>query len=452
MLPRILILDDESSICVSLSLALQPNYDVAWETDPRLGLARLQGESFDLVLLDMVIGEYDGLDLLEQIRSLDPWVAVIMMTAHGSIRSSVSAMKRGAFMYLTKPLDLEELQIHIQQALEFRALNDSVAYLNERLRAQSQAEQLVGVSPAMQGVLQMIEKFRNVDANVLIHGESGTGKSLVAQALHFQGKWKHFVSVNCSAMDERQLEEELFGYKSGVYPGSVGDQRGKLDYANQGTLYLDGIGDMPLSFQAKFLRVLQEKAFTPVGGREIHRFDARVIAASNRDLRAMVEAGAFRPGPVLPAQYGGNRPGRPCGSGERTSPCCAPSLSSEATPWAAAVPSSRALPPRPRSCSTPMITREMFGNWPMPSNMRGSWRRMNGSGAGTCLTASPMGTRAANLASRKNCWKGKPCSSWNKWPSYPPSSATGGKRKAMAAELGISERGLWNKLKEYDLA
>ena len=143
MLPRILILDDESSICVSLSLALQPNYDVAWETDPRLGLARLQGESFDLVLLDMVIGEYDGLDLLEQIRSLDPWVAVIMMTAHGSIRSSVSAMKRGAFMYLTKPLDLEELQIHIQQALEFRALNDSVAYLNERLRAQSQAEQLV---------------------------------------------------------------------------------------------------------------------------------------------------------------------------------------------------------------------------------------------------------------------------------------------------------------------
>lgn len=428
MLPRILILDDESSICVSLSLALQPNYDVAWETDPRLGLARLQGESFDLVLLDMVIGEYDGLDLLEQIRSLDPWVAVIMMTAHGSIRSSVSAMKRGAFMYLTKPLDLEELQIHIQQALEFRALNDSVAYLNERLRAQSQAEQLVGVSPAMQGVLQMIEKFRNVDANVLIHGESGTGKSLVAQALHFQGKWKHFVSVNCSAMDERQLEEELFGYKSGVYPGSVGDQRGKLDYANQGTLYLDGIGDMPLSFQAKFLRVLQEKSFTPVGGREIHRFDTRVIAASNRDLRAMVEAGAFRRDlfyrlntveidlpplrerrediPLLCAQFiqRSNTLG-----GRRTK---LKGITAEA-----------------RSCSTPMITREMFGNWPTPSNMRGSWRRMNGSGAGTCLTASPMGTRAANLASRKNCWKGKPCSSWNKWPSYPPSSATAASAK-----------------------
>mgnify|MGYP000011697775 FL=1 len=451
MLPRILILDDESSICVSLSLALQPNYDVAWETDPRLGLARLQGESFDLVLLDMVIGEYDGLDLLEQIRSLDPWVAVIMMTAHGSIRSSVSAMKRGAFMYLTKPLDLEELQIHMQQALEFRALNDSVAYLNERLRAQSQAEQLVGVSPAMQGVLQMIEKFRNVDANVLIHGESGTGKSLVAQALHFQGKWKHFVSVNCSAMDERQLEEELFGYKSGVYPGSVGDQRGKLDYANQGTLYLDGIGDMPLSFQAKFLRVLQEKAFTPVGGREIHRFDTRVIAASNRDLRAMVEAGAFR---------------RDLFYRLNTVEIDLPPLRErrEDIPLLCAQFLQRSNALGGRRTKLKGITaeaQELLNAYDYPGNVRELANAIEYAG----IVAADEWIRGRDLPYRfsygdtgsepgvsEKLLEGKTLQQLEQMAILSAFQRHGGKRKAMAAELGISERGLWNKLKEYDLA
>lgn len=316
----------------------------------------------------------------------------------------------------------------MQQALEFRALNDSVAYLNERLRAQSQAEQLVGVSPAMQGVLQMIEKFRNVDANVLIHGESGTGKSLVAQALHFQGKWKHFVSVNCSAMDERQLEEELFGYKSGVYPGSVGDQRGKLDYANQGTLYLDGIGDMPLSFQAKFLRVLQEKAFTPVGGREIHRFDARVIAASNRDLRAMVETGAFR---------------RDLFYRLNTVEIDLPPLRErrEDIPLLCAQFLQRSNALGGRRTKLKGITaeaQELLNAYDYPGNVRELANAIEYAGIvaadewirGRDLPYRfPTGMPETQPGPKKPSWKAKPCRNWSGSLSYPPSSATAASAK-----------------------
>lgn len=183
MLPRILIVDDESSICISLSLALEPEYEVVWETDPIRALERLQTEPIDLVLLDMVIGPYDGLDILMKIKKLAPLAAVIMMTAYGSIRSSVSAMTRGAFTYLTKPLDLEELKIYIRQALEFRSLNENVTYLNDQLEAQNQAEELIGTSPALEQVRTMLRKFQNVDVNVLITGESGTGKRIAAHTL-----------------------------------------------------------------------------------------------------------------------------------------------------------------------------------------------------------------------------------------------------------------------------
>lgn len=309
----------------------------------------------------------------------------------------------------------------------------------------------MGVSPAMQGVLQMIEKFRNVDANVLIHGESGTGKSLVAQALHFQGKWKHFVSVNCSAMDERQLEEELFGYKSGVYPGSVGDQRGKLDYANQGTLYLDGIGDMPLSFQAKFLRVLQEKAFTPVGGREIHRFDARVIAASNRDLRAMVEAGAFR---------------RDLFYRLNTVEIDLPPLRErrEDIPLLCAQFIQRSNTLGGRRTKLKGITaeaQELLNAYDYPGNVRELANAIEYAG----IVAADEWIRGRDLPYRfsygdtgsepgvsEKLLEGKTLQQLEQMAILSAFQRHGGKRKAMAAELGISERGLWNKLKEYDLA
>lgn len=449
MQSRVLIIDDESSICISLSLALQPEYDVAWESDPMKGLERMQAESFDLLLLDLVIGEHDGLEVLEKAKKIDPRIVVIMMTAYGSIRSSVSAMKRGAFTYLTKPLDLEEIQIHMRQALEFRALNDSVAYLNERLRDQVQTGELVGVSPAMQNVLQMIEKFRDVDANVLISGESGTGKGLVAQALHFQGKRKHFVWVNCSAMDEDRFEEEFFGCKSGAYPGVVHDRRGKLDYADQGTLYLESIGDMPLSFQAKLLRVLEEKAFTPVGVRDIRHFDTRVIASTNRDLRALVEQRLFREDLLywintveinLPPL--------------RERPEDIPIL------CAYFIQNSNILQSKP--CKIRGITAEaqdLLNAYHYPGNVRELANTIDCAG----IVASDEWIRVKDLPYRftdtatsidasDKLLTGMTLQELERMAILASYRRHGGKRKLIAAELGISERGLWNKLKEYDLA
>lgn len=448
MQPRILILDDESSICISLSLALQPEYDTAWETDPTKGLTRLQNDTFDLVLLDLVIGEYDGLQILEEIRRIDPRTAVIMMTAYGSIRSSVSAMKRGAFTYLTKPLDLEELQIFIRQALEFRSLNDNVAYLNAQLRDHDLTEELIGESPAMQSVLQMIEKFREVDANVLISGESGTGKSLVAKALHSPEKRGHFVSINCSAIEEDRLEEEFFGYKAGAVRGAVHDCRGKLDYADQGTLFLDGIGDLPLTFQAKLLRALQEKTFSPLGGREIHRFDTRVIAASNRNLRDMVENGLFR---------------RDLFYRLNTVEIDMPPLRErrEDIPALCALFIRRSvmLQNKPRKIKgVTSEVEELLCAHDYPGNVRELANTVEYAGIvsnDSWIKVKDLPYRftdtTQNTGDAESLFAGKTLQELERLAIASAYKRNGGKRKLIAAELGISERGLWNKLKEYDL-
>lgn len=448
MQSKVLIIDDETSICISLSLALQPEYDVAWETDPLRALERCQSESFDLVLLDLVIGGHDGLEILEKMRKLDPRVAVIMMTAYGSIRSSVNAMKLGAFSYLTKPLDLEELQIYMRQALEFRALNDSVNYLNAQLRDKDQFGELVGKSPAMQPVLEMIEKFRDADANVLITGESGTGKSLAARALHADGKRGHFVSVNCAATEESRLEEEFCGSKCGAYPGAVYDQRGKLDFVDQGTLYLNGIGEMPLSFQAKLLRILQEKAFSPVGGREIHRFETRVVASTNRDLRKMTESGQFRRDlfyrlNILEINMPPLRERR------------------EDIPLLCAYFIRRNNAKQDEAHKIKGITEEaqsMLCAHDYPGNVRELANAIEYAG----IVANDEWIRVKDLPYRitgpsqasdapEQFFAGKTLQELEKLAIMNSYRHNGGKRKLIAAELGISERGLWNKLKEYDL-
>ena len=449
MQSRVLIIDDESSICISLSLALQPEYETAWETDASKGLERLQTESFDLVLLDLVIGEADGLEVLEKIRRQDPGVAVIMMTAYGSIRSSVSAMKRGAFTYLTKPLDLEELQIFIRQALEFRALNDSVAYLNAQLQDQAQLDELVGTSPATRNILQMVEKFRDVDANVLITGESGTGKSLVARALHFQGKRRHFVTINCAAVGRDRLEEELFGYKAGAFRGATHDQRGKLEYADRGTLYLDGIGDMPLDFQAKLLRALQEKSFVPMGGRELRRFDTRVVASTNRDLAAMMEEGLFR---------------RDLFYRLNTVEIHMPPLSErrEDIPLLCAYFIRRSGILQNKPCKVKGVASEALAllcAHDYPGNVRELANTIEYAG----IVSNDEWIRVKDLPYRftdaapsaetpEALFEGKTLQELEKAAILASYRRNGGKRKLIAAELGISERGLWNKLKEYDLS
>lgn len=296
MKPHVWIIDDEPGIRASLNLALKKEYEVRTFGSAVPALALLEQESCDVMLLDLKIGTENGLDVLKQLKAADPNIAVIMMTAYGSIGSSVEAMKNGAFTYLIKPLDVEELLIFIAQAMEFRKLNEQVLYLSDALRSQRHYDEIVGESEPMQRVYGLIDRLKDVDANVLITGESGTGKELVAKAIHDAGKRKNerFIVVNCAAIPESLLELEFFGYRRGAFTGASQDRKGKFELADHGTIFLDEIGDMPLNLQSKVLRVLQNKEFTPVGASDTRRVDVRVIAATNRDLKAMIAEQKFR--------------------------------------------------------------------------------------------------------------------------------------------------------------
>lgn len=292
----ILIIDDELSMCTLLSLALGQNYDVRYATTAQEGLGILDKSKVDLVLLDLMLGGSDGIEVLREIKKRNNSVSVIMITAFGSIPTSVEAIRSGAFTYLVKPLDIEELTVFIQQALSVKQLNDQCEYLTEELKSYSGYHEIVGKSPAIQKVFDMIEKLKDVDTSVMIYGESGTGKELAAQALHQSGRraQKRFVAINCAAIPESLLEEELFGHKKGSFTGAIQDKKGKFEVADKGTVFLDEIGDMPLGLQGKLLRVLQQKEFSPLGSNEVRKLDVRVVAATNRDLEHMVQEGTFR--------------------------------------------------------------------------------------------------------------------------------------------------------------
>lgn len=292
----ILIIDDELGICTSLSMALEDKYRVRATTSPTEGLKLLREEAYDVCLLDLKIGKFDGLKVLGEIKQIDKSIVVIIMTAYGSINSSIEAIKGGAYTYLTKPLNIAELYIVIEQALEFQSLNEKVEYLSQELENKYVYNDIIGRSAPMKNIFKMIDKLKDVDTNVVINGESGTGKELVARAIHFSGKRRNerFEEVNCAAIPEGLLEEELFGHKKGSFTGAIEDKIGKFDVANNGTIFLDEIGDMPFLLQAKLLRVLQQREFTPIGGTEKKKLNIRIIAATNRDLKEMVEKGEFR--------------------------------------------------------------------------------------------------------------------------------------------------------------
>ena len=296
MKPHVLIIDDEQNIVLSLSLALRKEFEVDAALTAAEGLAKLRAGTYELVLLDLMIGEDDGLQVLEQIRAISPQIQVIMITAFGTIRSSVDAVKRGAFTYLTKPVNLEELKIYMYQALRYQEMNDTIANLTNELNARYDDYGMQGGSACMDKVRAMITKLKDVDTSVVITGESGAGKELVAKALHYAGKRRtqKYVEVNCAAIPDGLLESEFFGYKKGAFTGAVHDMQGKFVQADGGTLFLDEVAEMPLSMQAKFLRVLQERVVTPIGGTESINVDVRVVAATNRDLFRMVEEGKFR--------------------------------------------------------------------------------------------------------------------------------------------------------------
>lgn len=291
---KILIIDDEKNILSSLSRALRlEDYETDVAGGGKLGLERMSSGSYDLVLLDVKMPDIDGLEVLRRAREGDIQTPVVVMSGHGTVETAVRATKLGAHDFVEKPLSTDKLLITVENTLKFQRLKDE----HEELRRQVGAnDDMIGEAPAMRALKQRIELAASAQAPVLIIGESGTGKELVARAIHLGSKRADgpYTKINCAAVPSELIESELFGHEAGSFTGATRQRRGKFEQASTGTLFLDEVGDMPSAMQAKLLRVLQEGELERVGGSETIHVDVRVVAATNKDLEALVAEGAFR--------------------------------------------------------------------------------------------------------------------------------------------------------------
>ncbi|BAL80928.1 sigma-54-dependent transcriptional regulator [Caldisericum exile] len=293
---KILVADDEENIRMLLGETLKDeSYEVVEVDNGKDAVEQVKTNDFDCVLMDVRMPVLDGMEAFLKIREINNSLPVIFLTAYGSSDLAIKAMKKGAYDYLTKPFDIEELKIKVRKAIELKELTENVPSF-EKEENRYASDEIVGNSSKMQEVFKEIGKIAESDATVLIRGESGTGKELVAKAIHHHStrRNKPFVVVNCAAIPESLLESELFGHEKGAFTDAYTKRIGKFEQANEGTIFLDEIGDMSLNLQAKLLRVLQEKTFNRVGGNETITTTARVLAATNRDLEKLVESGEFR--------------------------------------------------------------------------------------------------------------------------------------------------------------
>jgi DNA-binding NtrC family response regulator len=294
---RVLVVDDEVMVCVALTNWLQEeNYLAKAVHDGPQALARIREENWDIVLLDLRMPGMDGMEVLRQIREIAPQSVVIIMTAYASIPSAVQAMKDGAYDYVVKPLDVDQLARMLKRIVEHQQLVTENILLRKRLAEQSEFGDIIGKSPAMQQVFEMIKAVTDTNATVLITGETGTGKELVARAIHSNSPRRYgpFVATSCGALPDTLLESELFGYEKGAFTGADRTKKGRFELADGGTLFLDEVGDISVKTQIKLLRVLQERSFRRLGGTDVIEVDVRVITATNRDLAALVRADSFR--------------------------------------------------------------------------------------------------------------------------------------------------------------
>ena len=294
---KILVVDDEQSLREVLSIMLKrAGYSVTSATDGEEAIEFIHKEIFDLVITDLRMPKIDGMEVLKAVKSASPETVVLIITAFATADSAVEAMKQGAYDYLTKPFQVDEVQLIIRNALEKRRLTTENMLLKREMASQSSFAQLVGQSEAMQKVFDVVRRVADSKSNVLICGESGTGKELVARAIHYNSaRSSHpFVAVNCSAVPETLLESELFGHMKGSFTGAISNKAGLFEIANGGTVFLDEIGDTTPTIQVKLLRVIQEREFRRVGGSQDVKVDVRIVAATNKDLEKAVADGSFR--------------------------------------------------------------------------------------------------------------------------------------------------------------
>lgn len=294
---RVLLVDDEEGIRTSFTKALgSMNYEVETAANGAEALDRISNGAFDVMITDLVMPNMDGLEVLQRTKEMRPDMPVIVLTGHGSVETAVAAMKVGAFDYIAKPYNIDELDVVLQRAMEHHTLLAENLDLRRKVGGRAGFSNIIGESESMQKIYRVVERVRDTKSNVLVTGESGTGKELIARAIHFTGALsdKPFVTVDCGAIAETLLESELFGHVKGAFTGAHRDKEGYFEVADRGTIFLDEVAEFSPGLQTRLLRVLQQGTFTRVGDARERHVDARVIAATNRDLELAVKEGAFR--------------------------------------------------------------------------------------------------------------------------------------------------------------
>ncbi|AMV72415.1 sigma-54 dependent transcriptional regulator [Desulfuromonas carbonis] len=294
---KILLVDDEEGMRRLLSRVLsREGYEPTTAASGEEALRLVGGEQFDLVITDIKMAGMSGLDLLHELKAFDPALPIIVITAYGTVESAVQALRAGAYDYITKPFENDEIKLTVAKALERERLLAENRYLHQELEGRYAFSGIVGKSLAMQEVFEISSSVAQSNANVLITGESGTGKELIARSIHFSSprKEKPFIVLNCAALSEGVLESELFGHERGAFTGATATKKGRFELAHEGTLFIDEVGEMSLTAQVKLLRVLQEHEFERVGGTRTIRSDVRLVAATNKNLETEVKKGTFR--------------------------------------------------------------------------------------------------------------------------------------------------------------
>ncbi|QIB70159.1 sigma-54-dependent Fis family transcriptional regulator [Aminipila butyrica] len=293
----ILMIDDDASFLNIYSKIISSReYAVETCTDPVAALKRLETESFHMVILDVVMAEMNGVEVLKRIKEKNPDQLVMMLTGEGSITGAVESMENGAYTYMIKPVEIDQLLLNIQKAEEFLRLHEENAQLRTQLKDMTKGLAVVGCSSSMEELKRQIAQIAPTNSSVLITGESGTGKEIIANLLHCNSERRDgpLIKVNCSALAESVLESELFGHEKGAFTGAIAAKKGRFEMAAGGTLFLDEIGDMPYSLQSKLLRVLQEKEIERVGGTKTIQVDFRLVCATNKNLQEAIAEGSFR--------------------------------------------------------------------------------------------------------------------------------------------------------------